>query len=42
MPLRAVSKYFVGGTGVRTIGVSVADGADMQTVRDSIAELLRV
>jgi putative ABC transport system permease protein len=42
VPLGVVRKYFVGGTGVRTIGVSVADGADMQAARDSIAELLRV
>ena len=42
VPLGAVSKYFVGGSKVRTIGVSVADGADMQSARDQIAELLRV
>ena len=42
IPLATVSKYFVGGTGVRAIGVSVADGVDMQTMKDSIAELLRV
>ena len=42
VPLATVSKYFVGGTGVRAIGVSVADGVDMQTMKDSIAELLRV
>jgi putative ABC transport system permease protein len=42
VPLGAVQKYFVGGTGVRSIGVSVADGADMQSARDAIAELLRV
>jgi putative ABC transport system permease protein len=42
VPLAAVSKYFVGGTGVRSIGVSVADGVDMQSARDSISELLRV
>jgi len=40
VPLGAVSKYFVGGDSVRAIGVSVADGADMQTVRDSITSLL--
>src|SRR5512146_542853 len=40
VPLGAVRKYFVGGTSVRTIGVSVADGADMQTVRDAITSLL--
>ena len=42
VPLGVVQKYFVGGTGVRSIGVSVADGADMQTARDAISELLRV
>jgi len=42
IPLATVSKYFVGGTGVRAIGVSVADGVDMQSMKDSIAELLRV
>jgi putative ABC transport system permease protein len=42
VPLGAVSKYFVGGSGVRTIGVSVADGVDMQSTRNQIAELLRV
>jgi putative ABC transport system permease protein len=42
IPLATVSKYFVGGTGVRAIGVSVADGVDMQSMKDAIAELLRV
>jgi putative ABC transport system permease protein len=42
VPLGAVSKYFVGGDSVRTIGVSVAGGTDMQTVRNAIAETLRV
>ncbi|MGH9888251.1 MAG: ABC transporter permease, partial [bacterium] len=42
VPLDAVRKYFVGGTGVRSIGVSVADGAGMQSARDAISELLRV
>ena len=42
IPLGAVTKYFVGGTGVRSIGVSVADGTDMTTARNAIAELLRV
>jgi putative ABC transport system permease protein len=42
VPLGAVRKYFVGGDSVRTIGVSVADGTDMQTARDAISELLRV
>jgi len=42
IPVATVSKYFVGGTGVRAIGVSVADGVDMQSMKDSISELLRV
>ena len=42
VPLGSVTRYFVGGSGVRAIGVSVADGVDMQSERDSIAELLRV
>jgi len=42
IPLGAVARYFVGGTGVRAIGVSVADGADMQSMKDTITELLRV
>jgi putative ABC transport system permease protein len=42
VPLNVVRKYFVGGTGIRTVGVSVADGYDMQTARDAISELLRV
>jgi putative ABC transport system permease protein len=42
VPLGTVTRYFVGGSGVRAIGVSVADGVDMQSERDSIAELLRV
>jgi len=42
IPLGTVSKCFVGGTGVRAIGVSVADGVDMQSMKDSINELLRV
>ena len=42
VPIGTVLKYFVGGTGVRAIGVSVADGADMQAARDAISELLRV
>ena len=42
VPLGAVRKYFVGGTSVRTIGVSVRDAASMQSTRDAIAELLRV
>jgi putative ABC transport system permease protein len=42
VPIGTVSKYFVGGSSVRTIGVSVADGVDMQVVRDEISEELRV
>jgi putative ABC transport system permease protein len=42
VPIGTVSKYFVGGGAVRTIGVSVTDGADMQTVRDAISERLRI
>ena len=42
VPIGTVSKYFVGGSSVRTIGVSVADGVDMQAVRDEISEELRV
>ena len=42
VPLGTVSKYFVGGTGVRSIGVSVADGVDMESIRNAIGELLRV
>jgi putative ABC transport system permease protein len=42
VPIGTVSKYFVGGGTVRTIGVSVVDGADMQTVRDGISEDLRI
>ncbi|HTK44119.1 MAG TPA: ABC transporter permease [Patescibacteria group bacterium] len=42
IPLGAVARYFVGGSGVRAIGVSVADGADMQSMKDTITELLRV
>ena len=42
IPLGTATRYFVGGTGVRAIGVSVADGVDMQSMKDAIAELLRV
>ncbi len=42
VPLSTVTQYFVGGSGVRAIGVSVADGVDMQSMKDAIAELLRV
>ena len=42
VPLRAVQKSFVGGASVRTIGVSTAEASDMTTVKNAIAELLRV
>jgi putative ABC transport system permease protein len=42
VPIGAVQKYFVGGNQVRTIGVSVADAADIQSTRDAITELLRL
>jgi putative ABC transport system permease protein len=42
VPLGTVSKYFVGGSGVRSIGLSVEDGVAMDGVRSQIAELLRV
>jgi putative ABC transport system permease protein len=42
VPIGTVSKYFVGGDTVRTIGVSVADGVSMQSVRDAISEELRL
>jgi len=42
IPLSTATTYFVGGTGVRAIGVSVADGVDMQSMKDTISELLRV
>jgi putative ABC transport system permease protein len=42
VPLGAVQKYFVGGDGLRTVGVSVADGFDMTVARNEISELLRV
>ena len=42
VPIGTVSKYFVGDSSIRTIGVSVADGVDMQVVRDEISEELRV
>ena len=42
VPIGTVAKYFVGGSSVRTIGVSVVDGADMQAVRDEISEELRL
>jgi putative ABC transport system permease protein len=42
VPIGAVQKYFVGGDGVRTVGVSVAAGTDMTNARNAISELLRV
>ncbi len=42
IPLATATRYFVGGTGVRAIGVSVAAGVGMQSMKDTIAELLRV
>jgi putative ABC transport system permease protein len=42
VPIGAVRKYFVGGDTVRTIGVSVAGGGEMQAARDAITGLLRV
>ena len=41
VPVAAVQKYFVGGDSVRTIGVSVADSADMTTTNAEITSLLR-
>jgi putative ABC transport system permease protein len=41
VPVGAVQKYFVGGDSVRTIGVSVADGAGMTTANEDITALLR-
>jgi len=40
VPIGTVQKYFVSGDGVRTIGVSVANGADIQTARNEITSLL--
>jgi putative ABC transport system permease protein len=42
VPIGTVSKYYVGGSSVRTIGVSVVNGTNMQSVRDAISEELRV
>ena len=42
VPIGVVRKYFVGGDTVRTIGVSVASGSEMQATRDAITGLLRV
>ncbi len=41
VPVGTVQKYFVGGDSVRTIGVSVADGADMAAAKTTITALLR-
>jgi putative ABC transport system permease protein len=41
VPVGTVQKYFVGGDSVRTIGVSVADGADMAAAKATITALLR-
>jgi putative ABC transport system permease protein len=41
VPIGTVQKYFVGGNGVRTIGVSVGDASGIQAARDAITELLR-
>ncbi len=41
VPVGAVQKYFVGGSDVRTIGISVASGAEMQTASAAITALLR-
>jgi putative ABC transport system permease protein len=41
VPVTTVQKYFVGGDSLRSIGVSVAPGADMATVKAQISALLR-
>ena len=41
VPVGIVAKHFVAGDGVRTIGVSVADEAQMDTVQASITSVLR-
>jgi putative ABC transport system permease protein len=41
VPIGVVQKYFSSGDGVRTIGVSVGNAADIQTARDQITSLLR-
>jgi putative ABC transport system permease protein len=40
VPIGAVHKYFVSGDGVRTIGVSVADEAQMSSVQAEITSVL--
>ena len=41
VPVAAVQKYFVGGDSVRSVGVSVAADADMDTTNARITALLR-
>jgi putative ABC transport system permease protein len=41
VPVATVQKYFVGGDSVRSIGVSVASSADMDTTNARITALLR-
>jgi putative ABC transport system permease protein len=41
VPVAAVQKYFIGGDSVRSIGVSVAAGADMDTTNARITAQLR-
>ena len=41
VPIGVVQKYFVGGSQVRTVGVSVASADAIQSTRDSITNLLR-
>jgi putative ABC transport system permease protein len=41
VPIGVVARHFTGDDGVRTIGVSVADGADMDAVQASITSELR-
>ena len=41
VPVATVQKYFVGGDSLRTIGVSVAEGADMDATNAEITALLR-
>jgi putative ABC transport system permease protein len=41
VPVATLQKHFVGGDSVRTIGVSVAEGADMDATNAEISALLR-
>jgi putative ABC transport system permease protein len=41
VPVGTVQKYFVGGDSVRTIGVSVVDGGDMDAANADITQVLR-